>query len=180
MSRQIYSKRFVLSYENDLSVITIKKTVLPDSLSFDLSPASQEFKQLNNIRSMQTKQQGLMEYRLNVLNFLSMLLTNVLLVSQYFSDGAKNALVRPIHKNKGRQDKGNYRPVSILNGFSKAYEKFINDSTLPIIQTYLSNFVSDYRKQCIANYVLKVLQSTGKRTSTITKQCCFHEYIKSF
>ena len=30
---------------------------------------------------MQTKQQGLMEYRLNVLNFLSMLLTNVLLVS---------------------------------------------------------------------------------------------------
>ena len=30
---------------------------------------------------MQTKQQGLMEYRLNVLNFLPMLLTNVLLVS---------------------------------------------------------------------------------------------------
>ena len=30
---------------------------------------------------MQAKQQGLMEYRLNVLNFLPMLLTNVLLVS---------------------------------------------------------------------------------------------------
>ena len=38
-------------------------------------------KLLNNIRSMQTKQQGLVEYLLNVLNFLAVLLTDVLLVS---------------------------------------------------------------------------------------------------
>ena len=38
-------------------------------------------KLLNNMRSMQTKQQGLVEYRLNVLNFLAVLLTDVLLVS---------------------------------------------------------------------------------------------------
>ena len=38
-------------------------------------------KLLKNIRSMQTKQQGLVEYLLNVLNFLAVLLTDVLLVS---------------------------------------------------------------------------------------------------
>ena len=53
-------------------------------------------------RSTQTRQQGLMEYYLNLLNFLSMLFINILLVTEtitsYFSDGAKNALVRPIYR----------------------------------------------------------------------------------
>ena len=35
----------------------------------------------------------------------------------YFSDGAKNTLVRPIYKKEDRQNKENYPPVSILNGF---------------------------------------------------------------
>ena len=44
--------------------------------------------------------------------------------------------------------------MNILNGFSKVYEKFINDSVLSIIQTFLSNFVSTYRKHYSANNVL--------------------------
>ena len=73
-------------------------------------------------------------------------ITNHNIWRSYFSDGAKNALVRPIYKKKDRQNKDHYRPVSILNGFSKVYERFINDSMLPIIETFLSN-VSAYRKQ---------------------------------
>ena len=80
-----------------------------------------------------------MDCRLNLLNFLPMLLTNILLVivnhdilRSYFSDGAKKALVRPIYEKIDRQNKENYRPVSILNGFSKVYKRFIYDSMLPI------------------------------------------------
>ena len=52
-----------------------------------------------------------------------------------------NALVRPTYTKKDKQNKENYRPVSILNGFLKVYERFTNDNMLPIIQTFLSNFV---------------------------------------
>ena len=79
---------------------------------------------------------------------------NLDILQSYFSDGAKNALVRPIDNNKDKQNMENYRPVSILNGFSKFYEGFINDSTLPIVQTFLSNFISAYRKHYSANPVL--------------------------
>ena len=44
--------------------------------------------------------------------------------------------------------------MSILNGFSKVYERFINDSMLPIKQTFLSSFVSADRKHFSANQVL--------------------------
>ena len=51
------------------------------------------------------------------------------------SDGAKGALVRPIYKKEDRQNKENYSPVSTSNVFSKVYERFTNDSLLPIIRT---------------------------------------------
>ena len=42
-----------------------------------------------------------------------------------FFRNAKIASIKPAYKN--RSDKNNYRPVSILNGFSKIYERYIND-----------------------------------------------------
>ena len=35
------------------------------------------------------------------------------------------SLVRPILKKNERKKIGNYRPVSILNGISKMYERYI-------------------------------------------------------
>ena len=81
----------------------------------------------------------------------------------YFSDGAKNALVRPIYKKKDRQNKGNYCPVNILNRFSKLYERFINESMIHIIQTFLSNFVSTYRKHYSTNHALISLLENWKK-----------------
>ena len=47
-----------------------------------------------------------------------------------FSENAKIASVKPIYKKESRSDKNNYRTVSIQNGFSKIYERFINDKLL--------------------------------------------------
>ena len=47
-----------------------------------------------------------------------------------FSENAKTALVRPIYKKYDRGKINNYRPVSLLNGFSKMYERFLHDSLL--------------------------------------------------
>ena len=125
------------------------KNVLPGPLSFDLPPASKEdinkiVKSLNANKATGPDGMLLKLIKFSV-NVVDKYLTSIIdhdISRPYRSDGAKNALVRPIYKKKDRQNKGNYRPVSILNGFSKVYEWFINDSILPIIQTFLSNFGS--------------------------------------
>ena len=53
--------------------------------------------------------------------------------------------------------------MSILNGFSKVYERFINESMRVIIQIFLSNFVSAHMKHYSANQVLIGLEENWKK-----------------
>ena len=59
-----------------------------------------------------------------------------------FPDAAKIASVKPIYKKKCRNTIESYRPVSILNTFSKIYERYIHDSLIPYINKCLSEFVA--------------------------------------
>ena len=70
-----------------------------------------------------------------------------------FSENAKTALVRPIYKKDSSKIK-NSRPVSLLNGFSKIYERFLHDSLSNFTDKELSKFVSPYRKSYSSNHVL--------------------------
>ena len=72
--------------------------------------------------------------------------------------------------------------MSILNGFSKGYERFINDSMLPIIETFLSNFVSAYRKHYSANQVLISLVENWKKNldNNKTVGAAFMDLSKAF
>ena len=62
-----------------------------------------------------------------------------------FSDSAKLASVRPIYKKDDRNKIKSYRPVSILNCFSKIYENFLNEQLLPFVNCSLSKLMSAYR-----------------------------------
>ena len=74
--------------------------------------------------------------------------------SSCFSENAKVASVKPVYKKESRSDKNNYRPVSILNGLSKIYQRFVNEK-LPIhINNVLSDFVSAYRTKYSSNYMI--------------------------
>ena len=70
------------------------------------------------------------------------------------SEHAKTALVRPIYKKDDRGKIKSYRPVSLLNGFSKIYERFLHDSLSNFSDKILSKFVSAHRKSYISNHVL--------------------------
>ena len=71
-----------------------------------------------------------------------------------FSWNAKTATVRPIFK-KGHGTKiKNYRPVSLLNIFSKLYERFLHENLTNYVDTFLSKFISAYRKSYSSNHVL--------------------------
>ena len=72
----------------------------------------------------------------------------------FFSEKAKVASVRPIFKKNGREKIENYRPVSILNCFSKVYEKFLLEKFRPFINTFLSEYMAAYREKYSTNHVL--------------------------
>ena len=80
-----------------------------------------------------------------------------------FSDSAKVASICPIFKRKGeRTEIKNYRLVSILNYFSKVYERFIHENLMSSVTNFLSDFISAYRKGYSANHVLLRLTENWK------------------
>ena len=85
-------------------------------------------------------------------------LTNIInsdLKRNVFSDSSKVASIRPIFKGKGeRVEIKNYRPVSILNCFTKVYERFIRKNLISSVTNFLSDFISAYRKGYSTNHVL--------------------------
>ena len=100
---------------------------MPGSLSFDLPPASKEdinkiVKSLNINKATGPDGIPLKLIKLSA-NFVDKYLTSIInhnISRSYFSDGAKNALVKPIYKKKDRQNKENYRPVSHLKWIFKS------------------------------------------------------------
>ena len=54
--------------------------------------------------------------------------------------------VRPIFKKDDRAEIKNYRPVSLLNIFSKICERFLHENFTNYVETFLSKFISAYRK----------------------------------
>ena len=64
-----------------------------------------------------------------------------------FPDDAKITFNVPLDKgNPDKYDVLNYRPVSILNVFSKIYEKVIKNQLVFYFDKYFSPFISAYRK----------------------------------
>ena len=75
--------------------------------------------------------------------------------SSVFPKKAKRAAVTPL--DKGEKDKntiGNFRPVSVLNVFSKFFENVIKNQITVFLDTQLSIFISAYRKSYSTQHVL--------------------------
>ena len=77
---------------------------------------------------------------------------------------AKTATVRPIFKKDDRTNTKNYRPVSLLNIFSKIYERFLHESLTSYVKTFLSKFIPVYRKSYSSNHVLIRLIENWKKS----------------
>ena len=79
-----------------------------------------------------------------------------------FPTQLKSAAVLPIFKSD-QTDKKNYRPISILNSFSKIFEIVIKDQIVPYFDKYLSIFMSAYRKSYSTQHVLIRLLEEWRR-----------------
>ena len=81
-----------------------------------------------------------------------------------FPNNAKRAVVTPLDKaTKDKNSVNNYRPVSVLNFFSKFYEKTIKEQIMSFINSKLSVFLSAYRKNYSTQHVLLRLIEEWKK-----------------
>ena len=73
-----------------------------------------------------------------------------------YPDNGKIAHVTPVFKTdkKDRQNKANFRPLSITGTFSKILERYIQNHIYCHIDSFLSIFISAYRKRYSSNHVL--------------------------
>ena len=79
-------------------------------------------------------------------------------------DNTKLVTGRPIYKKKSRKELESYRPVSLLNDFSKIYEKYIHNSITSFVSNFLSIFISTIRKSYSPNHVLIRLIENWKQS----------------
>ena len=167
-------KKIIESHKN----YPCEEKVLPCSLSFDLPPASNEdinkiVKSLNANKATgpHRKPLKLIKLSTNVVDKYLTIIINHDISRSLFSNWAKNALVRPIYEKKDRQNKENYRPVSMMRG--------INDSMIHAIQTFISNFVSAYGKN--SNHVLiSLIENWKNNLDNKTVGAVFIDLSKAF
>ena len=157
-------------YENHTSVSKIKRNQ-NETLNFDFPTAEVEdinkiIKSLNPRKA--TGPDGIPVKILKITrNVIDSHLTNIVnrdIKENKFLEDAKTALVRPLHKKNDRDKIQNYRPVSILNGFSKVYERYLLLNSLSNhIEKILSNFIAAYRNTNSSSRVLIRLIENWKK-----------------
>ena len=133
------------NHPNHPSIIKIKEIVNKKHI-FDFPEATTEdmnkiIKLLNSNKATGPDRIPLKRIKsaANVTDFHLAHVINKDLKENKFSENTKTALVRPIYKKDDRGKIKNYRPVSLLNGFSKIYERFLHDSLSSFTVRYLPN-----------------------------------------
>ena len=77
------------------------------------------------------------------------------ITSSTFPDRAKVATVVPIYKKTdNKYTVSSFRPVSLLNCFSRIYENYIENRIVNSMSNYISPYVSAYRKGYNSQHVL--------------------------
>ena len=154
------NKKFISVYSNHPSIRKIKNLCVPEN-KFDLPYASTS--DINKIiKSLNVnKAKGpdgisakFVKMSANVIDcHLANIINNDISLNKY-SKHAKTATVRPIFKKDDGTKIKNYRPVSLSNIFLKTYERFLQENLTNYVDTFLSKFISAYRKSYSSNHVL--------------------------
>ena len=144
-------------YKDHPSIEQIKEKIIPDSnkkqVIFSFKPTTVDnVKKLNEIDTK--KAVGIDNIPPKLIKMASNVLVPILttaisssIENTVFPENAKVAAVVPL--DKGKPDKNaisNFRPVSLLNTFSKFYERVIKDQLVLSMENYFSHMVSAYRK----------------------------------
>ena len=77
-----------------------------------------------------------------------------MLEESIFPDAKKKASVTPVFKKDDKLLKTNYKPISVLNVFSKVFERFLLNQMLTFIENVISFLLSPYQAKYSTQHVL--------------------------
>ena len=154
--------KIIKSYQNHPSVLKINNKFGSDFISFDFQQVKPpEVKRLlkeidiKKAVGVDTIPPKLIKIGAYIIPEPLTKAINCCLRQSIFPDNAKIAPVVPVDKGKpDKYDVLSYRPVSILNVFSKIYEKVIKNQLMSYFEKYFSPFISAYRKSYSTQQVL--------------------------
>ena len=166
----------VNSYKNHPSILKIKQVVngsnVSDSERFSFKTINEsEIKDL--LKNLDIKKASGIDtippklVKLSA-DFLTPLLTkaiNTSIAQNVFPENAKTASVIPLDEGKpNKNEMSNFRPVSVLNTFSKIYEKVIKDQIVRGMEKYFLPFLSAYRKNySLQNILISLTEEWRKK-----------------
>ena len=150
-------------FKDHLSIQLIKQEIKP-SISFDF-PLTTEENTVSLIKSVnKNAATGLDKIPPKILNtcadIISKPLTSIInstIINKKFVNECKIAAVIPLYKNPkegSRLDKKCFRPISVLNAFSKIFEKHYETSMFEYTNKIFSKYISAYRKGSSCHHVL--------------------------
>ena len=163
-------ERIIRKYERHPSILKIKHNFV-SSIIFDFYKA--EVADINVLLKEADPKKAaghdtilpkLVEISTNVVDKHLCNIINTDIQNYNVPDNTKVATVRPIYKKKSRNELENCRPVSLLNAFSKIYERYIHNSITPFVNNFLSIFISACRKSYSSNHVLIRLIENWKQS----------------
>ena len=150
---------------NHPSIVKIKKSIFdfPEATTEDINKIIKSLN-ANKATGPDYIPLKIIKTATNVIDSHLAYIVNEDLKENKFSENAKITLGRPIYKTDDTDKIKNYRPVSLLNGFSKIYERFLRDSLSNFTDKILSKFVSAYRKSYNSNHILLKLIEEWKKS----------------
>lgn len=156
-------------YENHPSIIKIKEQ--PNlNTAFSLKPATEYdiFDILTSLKPDTATGEDTIPPKLVRLaaSELSVPLADIInqsIEKHMFLSNHKIASVTPCFKKDDNLLKENYRPISVLNAFSKVFERFISNQLSSYFNNILSKYLSAYRKGYSCQHVLLRLIEQWKK-----------------
>ena len=164
----------IKDYEDHPSIIKIKENLKADAntgtFEFSNTDHNEIAKQIKSLKTDTSTGEDQIPTKIVKLStqYLIKPLTNAInssINSGIFPHKAKRAAVCPL--DKGGKDKTkltNYRPVSVLNVFSKIFEKVMKEQITTYMNSHFSPYLSAYRKNYGTQHVLMRLLEEWKNS----------------
>ena len=80
------------------------------------------------------------------------------------ADELKHADIKPIYKKESRNEKENYRPVSILLNLSKFFEHFMYDQLNDYINKILSKYQCRFQKRFSTQHCILAMKDKLRKS----------------
>ena len=157
------------TFQNHPSVVNIKEREFNSTFTFKTTNENEVRKIIKNLNVRKTCRGSDIPTKIIKLNidlFSSFICQNFnyCISIGKFSNELKHADVIPVHKKKDKNDKTNYRPVSILPNISKIYEKIIYNQLYEYFHVKRFPIQSGFRKEYSSQHSLLVMTEKSKES----------------